>query len=63
MTVQDFIKRLGGATAVSRELGVPMTTVATWTQRNSIPSWRMASLAALALHKGIDVPASFAEAA
>ena len=60
MTVQDFIKELGGTAHVARALGVPLTTVAAWTQRNSVPEWRLEKLAVLAVTKGKAVPAGFA---
>jgi hypothetical protein len=63
MTVYAFIKQLGGATQVARELGVPMTTVATWGQRNSIPQWRIGAVAELAVRRGVQVPVRFAELA
>lgn len=62
MTVRDFIKSLGGSTQVAAHLGIPMTTVDTWARRNSVPDWRMAKLAELALRKGVSMPARFAEA-
>lgn len=63
MTVQDFIKELGGTAQVARDLGLPLTTVAAWTQRNRLPDWRFEKLALLAVSKGKAVPASFDEVA
>ena len=59
MTVKDFLKQLGGAAGVARDLGIPYTTVAQWQQSNRVPNWRMSKVADLALTKGIAVPASF----
>ncbi len=63
MTVHQFLKELGGAAQVARDLGIPYTTVACWQQRNNVPHWRMADLTALAFRKGVPVPARFAEKA
>ena len=48
MTAQDIIKELGGVTAVSKHLGVPLTTVSSWCRFNSIPLWRQSKLLELA---------------
>jgi hypothetical protein len=48
MTAQDIIKELGGVTAVSKHLGVPLTTVSSWGRFNSIPLWRQSKLLELA---------------
>jgi hypothetical protein len=48
MTAQDIIIRLGGVTAVSRQLGVPLTTVSSWSRFNAIPQWRQTKLLELA---------------
>lgn len=61
MTVRDFIIDLGGATKVAADLGVPMTTVHSWSRAGSVPSWRIPQLAALAHRKNIAMPAQFAE--
>jgi hypothetical protein len=41
---------------VSRDLGLPFTTVASWGQKNRIPEWRRAALLRLAVER--DVPLS-----
>ena len=48
MTALDIIKRLGGVTAVSKQLGVPLTTVSAWGRFNQIPTWRQPKLLELA---------------
>lgn len=48
MTASEIIKRLGGITAVARELGVPLTTVSSWGRFNQIPHWRQMKLLELA---------------
>jgi hypothetical protein len=48
MTATEIINRLGGFTAVSKELSVPPTTVYSWGQRNQIPVWRQPKLLELA---------------
>jgi DNA-binding transcriptional regulator YiaG len=63
MTVQQFLNELGGSTQVAKALGVPLTTVCAWGQRNRVPSWRLRELAALAVEKGKAVPAGFADIA
>ena len=50
MTAIQMIDALGGSTAAADKLGIPMTTVATWKQRNHIPQWRMAGVVT-ELHK------------
>lgn len=63
MNIQTFIDELGGATHIARELGVPMTTVATWKQRGKIPQWRIPALVGLAIKQGKSVPPMLLEAA
>jgi hypothetical protein len=41
MDAQTIIEQLGGARKVSADLKVPLTTVRSWVDRNSIPPWRM----------------------
>ena len=48
MTAKDIVDRLGGVTAVSKALGVPLTTVSSWGRFNSIPDWRQPKLLELA---------------
>lgn len=63
MDAKTFIESLGGPTKVAAALDVPFTTVATWSQKNKIPHWRMSSLAELAVRQGKPVPASGSKAA
>ena len=60
MAIKTFIEELGGATAVGRELGIPMTTVAAWTRRDKVPHWRLPALINFALRKKIPVPTDLA---
>jgi hypothetical protein len=39
---------LGGATAISNETGIPLTTVHSWKRARFVPSWRIPALLALA---------------
>jgi hypothetical protein len=55
MRVSDIISRFGTASALARELGVPMTTVASWKQNNQIPAWRQPKLLELAAQRGIEL--------
>jgi hypothetical protein len=48
MTASDIIELLGGVTAVSKHLGVPLTTVSSWGRWNQIPAWRQPELLRLA---------------
>ena len=48
MTAKEIVDRLGGVTAVAKELGVPLTTVSSWGRFNSIPPWRQPKLLELA---------------
>jgi len=52
MTALEIIKRLGGVTAVSKHLGVPLTTVSSWGRFNQIPTWRQSKLLELATSLG-----------
>ena len=58
MTASEIIGKFGTATALARELGVPMTTVASWKQNNQIPVWRQPKLLELAAAKGIPLSTS-----
>lgn len=53
MTALDIIERLGGVTAVSTALGVPLTTVSSWGRVNQIPAWRQPKLLELAATRDI----------
>lgn len=48
MTAKDIVDRLGGVTAVARDMGVPLTTVSSWVRFNSIPHWRQSKMLELA---------------
>ena len=48
MTAKEIVDRLGGVTAVSNALGVPLTTVSSWARFNQIPLWRQSKLLELA---------------
>ena len=50
MTAKEIVDLLGGVTAVSNQLGVPLTTVSSWGRCNQIPSWRQPKLLELAAH-------------
>lgn len=60
MTVQDFLKELGGAAVIARSTGIPLSTIASWGHENSIPHWRRPALAELAQDKGLTIPDEFA---
>lgn len=61
MTVQDFLDALGGTASVARALNRPLSSVASWAHRGSIPEWRLGAVAELARRNDppIAVPASF----
>lgn len=59
MDVVTFINKLGGPTALARELDVPFTTVAAWRQRGKIPHWRVDKLIEVARAKKVPVPEIF----
>lgn len=48
MTVSDIFDELGGAAAIARATGVPLTTVASWKAANFIPDWRQPTIITLA---------------
>jgi hypothetical protein len=52
MTALEIIDLLGGVTAVSRHLGVPLTTVSSWGRWNQIPAWRQPEMLRLAAGQG-----------
>ena len=54
-----LIKHLGGSTAVSKMLGVPVSTVHSW-RSNGIPHWRLDRVRDLAADHGVTVPESAA---
>jgi hypothetical protein len=58
MTASDIIQRLGGVMQVSRDLGLPFTTVSSWGRGNSIPTWRQPALLRLAVEKSIPLSTS-----
>jgi hypothetical protein len=51
-TVPDIIEELGGATAISNETGIPLTTVHSWKRARFVPSWRVPALVSLAERMG-----------
>jgi hypothetical protein len=55
MTALEIINRLGGVTAVSKELSVPLTTVSSWGRCNQIPSWRQPKLLELANARNVSL--------
>jgi hypothetical protein len=55
MTALDIIQKLGGVTALSRQLGVPLTTVSSWGRCNRIPEWRQPAILRLALETGVAI--------
>lgn len=63
MTVKDFLESIGGPARVATDLDLPLTTVASWQQRNKIPNWRRPALAALADKRGLYLPTTFGEPA
>jgi hypothetical protein len=55
MTALEIIKRLGGVSAVAKELGVPLTTVSSWGRFNQIPPWRQTKLLELASARNVSL--------
>ena len=51
-TIPDIIEELGGATAISNETGIPLTTVHSWKRARFVPSWRVPALVSLAERLG-----------
>ena len=51
-TVPDIIEELGGATAISNETGIPLTTVHSWKRARFVPRWRVPALVELAQRLG-----------
>lgn len=51
-TADAIICKFGSAAGLARALGVPMTTVASWRQKNVIPHWRRDALKELAGQHG-----------
>lgn len=48
-TATHIIDALGGPSKVAGALGLPVTTVHSWTRVNAIPVWRRDALKALAI--------------
>ena len=46
-SVEEIVRKHGSASALARKLGVPMTTVASWRQKNRIPRWRLEAIRSL----------------
>jgi hypothetical protein len=53
MTALEIIQSLGGVTALSQSLGIPLTTVSSWGRHNSIPEWRRPAILRLAMEKAV----------
>jgi len=51
-TVPEIIEELGGATAISNETGIPLTTVHSWKRARFVPRWRVPALVSLAQRLG-----------
>lgn len=51
-TAGDIIEALGGATAVARKIGSPITTVHGWKRSGVVPAWRIPALVTLAKKSG-----------
>ena len=51
--IPDIIEGLGGATALAEQLAIPMTTVASWKGRQSIPVEHWPRLLEIATSQGI----------
>ncbi len=47
-TVSEIFEQLGGATAISAETGIPITTVHGWKRSGRLPHWRVEALVSLA---------------
>ena len=59
-TVADILESLGGVTAVSKETGIPITTVHTWKRTGFVPHWRIPALVKMAKRLGKPLkPSSF----
>lgn len=51
-TVADILESLGGVSAVSKETGIPITTVHTWKRTGFVPHWRIPTLVKMAKRLG-----------
>lgn len=54
-TANDIIQDLGGPANVSRETGIPYTTVLGWRDSNFIPEWRRPAVLELAERKKLPI--------
>jgi len=52
-TFSEIIRSLGGTTSVARALNNPVSTVNTWSLRDSIPGWRFIAVVELAEKLGV----------
>ncbi len=57
MTVRDFIKALGGRTAVSQRLGVRPQAISLWLSSEQIPLERVPALLRMAADRRVPVTA------
>lgn len=50
--VADIFDALGGATVISNESGIPLTTVHSWKRAGFVPNWRVPALIGVAAKLG-----------
>ncbi|GEM_PF-1456412 len=63
MTVDQIFNALGGFREVSKQTGIPLTTVHSWKRAGRVPGWRQPQLIALAKKKKVSLSeADFTEA-
>ena len=60
---QAIIEAFGGLTRAARAIGVPVSTVQHWRDRDRIPAWRERDVVEAARVNGIDLPLSDSDAA
>lgn len=51
-TVAAILKELGGSSAVSKQTGIPITTVHSWKRSGFVPRWRIPALVKMAKRMG-----------
>jgi hypothetical protein len=59
---QQVVDAFGGLTEMSKKLGIPVTTIASWRDAGRIPRWRKPAIIEGAAREGISLPADFSPA-
>jgi len=56
MRGKPIVEAFGGLSAAARAIGVPVTTVQWWRDRDHVPHWRHEQVQRAADHEGVELP-------